>query len=66
MAEQTVLNVHENTPEYVAYRLMRDVLVVEKRNLEDLDRKALLDTYAECLAAVSGKRVAGAARTRKK
>jgi len=67
MAEQSVMNVNENTPEYVAYRLMRDILVVEKRNLEELSRGDLLDTYAECLTAVQGKRTrAPASRSRKK
>ena len=67
MAEQSVMNVNENTPEYVAYRLMRDILVVEKRSLEELSRGDLLDTYAECLATVQGKRTrAPAARARKK
>lgn len=66
MAEQSVMNVNENTPEYVAYRLMRDILVVEKRSLEELSRDDLLNTYAECLKAVQGKRAAAPSGTRKK
>jgi len=56
MPDQAVINFNENTPEQVAYRLMRDVLVVEKSKMEDVDRQGLLDTYAECLEVVSGKR----------
>jgi hypothetical protein len=44
----------ENTPEYVAYLLMKDIAKAENRHfvVGDADRKWILDTYAECLLAV--------------
>jgi hypothetical protein len=48
----------DNSPEYVAYRLMIDIARVEKKALgasascQIADRKWILDTYAECLRAV--------------
>lgn len=57
MAEETVVHIGENSPEHVAYRLMRDVLlIVEEVRLGDIDRKTYLDTYAECVAAAKGLR----------
>ncbi len=58
MADSTAVHLGENSPEYIAYRLMQDVMRSEKRqNYEDskgtlADRKYLLDTYAECVMAV--------------
>ena len=51
MAE-TTMRIAENTPEYVAYLLMRDVFKAEKKRLNEVSRKYLLDTYAECLSAI--------------
>jgi len=50
----SVVNIRENTPEQIAYRLMNDVLCFENR--APVDRKYLLDAYAECLSAVRGQR----------
>jgi hypothetical protein len=46
-----VLNV--NTKEDVAYKLLHRIAHTEKQR----SKKALLDLYAECLEATSGKRV---------
>ena len=62
MAEQTVVHIGENSPEYVAYRLMSDVAHVENKVLfanptgssTSADREWILNTYAECLRAVKG------------
>jgi hypothetical protein len=40
------------TPQYVAYLLMRDLLP----GRDPLDRAAVLDLYAECLLATTGRR----------
>lgn len=58
MADAKIVNTGENTPEYVAYQLMQDVMRAEGKALysgdkvEKADRKYLLDTYAECIYAV--------------
>jgi hypothetical protein len=54
MSDKPVVHIGENSPEQVAYRLMRDVLVNE--NNANVTRKLLLDTFAECLEAVKGYR----------
>ena len=52
------LHIGDNSPEYVAYRLMLDIAKVEKKALtpsascQIADRKWVLDTYAECLRIV--------------
>jgi hypothetical protein len=52
------LHIGDNSPEYVAYRLMLDIAKVEKKALtpsascQTADRKWVLDTYAECLRTV--------------
>jgi hypothetical protein len=52
------LHIGDNSPEYVAYRLMLDIAKVEKKALtpsascQTADRKWVLDTYAECLRIV--------------
>lgn len=54
MADQPVVHIGENSPEKIALTLMKTILhSIEKRSSEDLDRKTYLDTYAECLAAVT-------------
>ena len=64
MAEQTVMHIGENSPEHVAYRLMKDVALVEKKALHaspgsdqtSADHAWILDTYAECVRAVKAER----------
>jgi hypothetical protein len=62
MADAPVVHIGENSLEYVAYRLMRDIAHVEKKKLNGIarqnppDRKWILDTYAECRQAVIGQR----------
>lgn len=60
MSEMAVVHIGENSPEYVAFRLMQEVLQVENKLLHPSEespqkvasRKLILDTYAECLNAV--------------
>lgn len=60
MADAPVVHIGENSPEHVAYRLMRDIANVEGKLLTKsdkspervADRKWILDTYAECLGAI--------------
>ena len=48
-------HIGDNSPEYVAYRLLLDIARVEKKALtasascQMADRKWILGTYAECL-----------------
>jgi hypothetical protein len=65
MAETIVLRIGDNSPEHVAYKLLIDVARIEKKAdshgikvgaNEGADRKWLLDTYAECLAAAKNQR----------
>jgi hypothetical protein len=66
MADKTsVVHIGENSPEHVAYRLLQDVMSIERKAAQqgDLasgwttaDRKWLLDSYSECLQAVNGMR----------
>lgn len=60
-----VVHIGENSPEYVAYKLMVDVMRLERKTTSTGDlsagwstaeRKYLLDTYAECLLAARGYR----------
>lgn len=56
-----VVHIGENSPEEVAFKLMRHVSVIENKSLyagepNSVNRKWLLDTYAECLRAVQGNR----------
>jgi hypothetical protein len=65
MAETAPLaHIGENSPEQIAYKLLETIASNEKKTLHwsvgsnaTADRKWLLDTYAECLAAVSGERL---------
>jgi hypothetical protein len=56
MADNTVVHIGENSPEQVAYTLLRDIANIEQRPLfhdpRAADRKWILDTYAECLIAI--------------
>ena len=62
MADAPVVHIGENSPEYVAYRLLRDIAGVEEKSkgpaytMANADRKWILDTYAECLHTVKGYR----------
>ena len=56
MADTAVIHTGENSPEYIAYRLMHHCLEADKITAEKKTRKAILDTYAECLFAVRGHR----------
>jgi len=51
-----------DSPEIVALALLRQVAQVEDKSVLEIDRAWLLDTYAECLAAVRGDRAAKAAK----
>jgi len=68
MADAPVVHIGENSPEQVAYKLLRDIAQLEKRSLfhgetGSADRQWLLDTYAECLEATMGNRSKGPTRT---
>ena len=60
MPDQVNEHPAENSPEYVAYRLLLHVADLENKTLHGspskdrtiADRKWMLDTYAECLRAV--------------
>jgi hypothetical protein len=55
MADQPVVHIGENSPEYIAFRLMDRVLSREMESRQQT-REIILDTYAECLAAAKGYR----------
>jgi hypothetical protein len=46
---------HGGTPEYVAFLLMEKISDLEKMK-RAVERKEMLDLYAECLLAAHGKR----------
>lgn len=54
IATQSAGPAGENSPEYVACLLMKDVANAEDKHIVvgDADRKWILDTYAECLLLV--------------
>ncbi|MEQ8902388.1 MAG: hypothetical protein RID11_03800 [Roseovarius sp.] len=59
MSDNTVVHIGENSPEHVAFNLMKEIASVEGRELyshgsNPANRKWVLDTYAECLKAVRG------------
>ncbi len=54
MAGSSIIHIAENSPEHVAYKMMRDVFVVENKPFDSLTRDEYLDTYEECLEAVKG------------
>lgn len=62
MSDNAILHVGENSPEQVAYKLfLRIGLAEEKLNISGnptpgTDRKWILETYAECLAFVKGRK----------
>jgi hypothetical protein len=51
MADAPAVQNGENSPEYVAWKLMFEVLRHE--NPKSMTRQLVLDTYAECLQAVT-------------
>lgn len=59
MTDRAVIHTGENSPEFVAYRLLQNIAFVEKKLIAGVsgasstaDRKWILDTYAECLNTV--------------
>lgn len=54
---KTVIQISENTPEGVAYKLLELVAVAEGKKLQSgapsADRDWILSTYAQCLQAVT-------------
>jgi hypothetical protein len=63
MSEKTIVQIGENSPEEVAYRLMKDVLALEGKiehpvrsvgeaRMQGVDRAYLLNLYRECIRAV--------------
>lgn len=62
MTDQAVVHIGENSPEQVAYKLLRDIARLEKKynsslhHFENTDRKWILETYADCLDAARGLR----------
>jgi hypothetical protein len=64
MTDKPVVHIGENSPEQVALKLVEVLARLEKKSLyasndhdkDVADRKWLLDTYAECLKTVQGRR----------
>ncbi len=60
MSEKSVVHIGENSPQQVAYKLLHIVAKGEGKNISHtstaVDRKWLLDAYAECLQATMGNR----------
>lgn len=63
MADAPVVHIGENSPEEVAFKLLRVVARLEDKNLSPFqggksepDRAWVLNTYAECLNATKGYR----------
>ena len=55
MADQAAVHTGENSPEYIAFRLFKEVASTEAqalRSTQGYNRKYILDTYAECLNTV--------------
>lgn len=56
MADQTTVHIAENSPEQVAYKLLRDIASAEKVNLHGMNvnssRDWILKTYMQCLMAI--------------
>jgi hypothetical protein len=62
VADAPVVHIGENSPEEVAYKLLRHIAYVEDKIIASggmgsggtpADRAYILDTYAECLVAVT-------------
>jgi len=64
MAESEAVHIGENSPEEVAFKLLKIIANCESMNMPPYiggnktapDRNWVLDTYAECLKAATGKR----------
>jgi hypothetical protein len=55
MADAPVVHIGENSPEYVAFRLMRMIAANEKKAVDSsalADRDWIIRTYCMCLKAV--------------
>jgi hypothetical protein len=55
VAEQTVVHIGQNSREYVPFLLLRRIANIQGKAFNEkggMDRKGLLDTYAECLNTV--------------
>jgi hypothetical protein len=59
MPDSTIIHMSENSPEQVAYKLLREIASIENKKVfaaqnatAEVGRKWLLDTYAECLLTV--------------
>lgn len=57
MSDAAVVHLGENSPEHVALKLFYEVARAEKKETaltsgQPVDRKWVLDTYAECVTAV--------------
>jgi hypothetical protein len=63
MAGEPVINLGENSAEYVAYKLMRDIAHAEKIVLQGMSinstREWILKTYAQCLQTVRSPHLIG-------
>lgn len=51
MADQVTVQ-GENTPEYIAWRLMEKIFSAENKGRDNLNREEILSTYAECVKTV--------------
>jgi hypothetical protein len=51
MADKPVVHIGENSPEYVAYKLMLDIIRIEGKERHSKDD--ILNLYAECLHTVN-------------
>ena len=64
MADAPVVHIGENSPQYIAYRLMHEIATVEGKSFQrnpgggyqQADRAWILNTYAECVEAALGGR----------
>ncbi len=55
MAENNVIHLGENSPEHVAYKLLRTIAMAENVAIDEwgkADREWIITTYVECLKAV--------------
>ena len=67
MADQPVVHIGENSPEQIAYNLLKHIADIEGKTLHPTKigekdiatRQWILDTYAECIATVRGFRHPG-------
>lgn len=62
MADKPVVHIGENSPEYVAYKLMLDVIRMEGKELHSKDE--ILNLYADCLHTVNSPHLRAGGRDR--